>query len=103
MTTRNPAHPPVHDPNDRRPWQQWLPRPAAPTTKAGLRKLASDHAVFSVETRDRVAANAAGKSLAQYRADRHRGALQQQMTDAVTETARLATARLRDARRRRRW
>jgi hypothetical protein len=95
----NPAHPRIHNPNGSKNWRDWLPKPPPPTTKRELQKTLADLAVQNVDVRDRRAAVRAGKSLEQYRADRHRAAQQQQITDA----ARNSVARLSDARRRRRW
>jgi hypothetical protein len=80
-------------------WHAWLPPKPPPRSLRELRKLQADHAVFAVDVRDRIAANAAGKTLAAYRTARHRGAVQQKVTDAALS----AVGRLGAARRRRRW
>jgi hypothetical protein len=67
MKPRNTSHPRIADPNGSKNWRDWLPKPAPPTTVAGLQKKLADLSVQRVGVRERIAANRNHQTLEQYR------------------------------------
>jgi hypothetical protein len=83
--TNNPKHPTVTAVTG--DWRQWLPRPPAPTTVAGLQKKLSDLSVQRVGVRERIAATRNHQTVEQYRTQTRRDAALRKIGTLLEVTA----------------